>query len=232
MSGLISKILTKLTPVPNRNLNYADFHIVPPFHLKKWLFGQPMIVAWGAAILFGMFTVDQYQMTPGANAAAPPARWPAGVTFPHNTTRSTLVMMLHPRCPCSRASLHELAELLARSTGRLDAHIIFVEPANAPADWLDGDLWQQAKTIPNVTISVDKDGRDAAAFDASTSGQIMVYDAAGIIRFSGGITDGRGHEGDNAGLQSILDLVRTGTSPVATTPVYGCSLGVCRIKHN
>jgi len=121
---------------------------------------------------------------------------------------------------------------MARSAGRLDAHILFVQPANAPADWLDGALWQQAKTIPGVTISVDKDGRDAAALGASTSGQVMVYDAAGVIRFSGGITDGRGHEGDNAGMQSILDLIRFGKSSLATTPVYGCSLGVCRIKRN
>ena len=141
-------------------------------------------------------------------------------------------MTLHPQCPCSRASLTELAEIMARSEGRLEARILFVQPADAPADWLDGELWRRAKTIPGVTVSVDKDGRDAAAFGASTSGQVMVYEATGVIRFSGGITDGRGHEGDNAGMLSVLDLVRNGKSQVATTPVYGCSLGVCRIKRN
>jgi hypothetical protein len=59
----------------------------------------------------------------------------------------------------------------------------------------------------------------------------MVYDRSGALRFSGGITDGRGHEGDNAGLFSVLDLVRSGKSAVAATPVYGCSLGVCQIKR-
>jgi hypothetical protein len=141
-------------------------------------------------------------------------------------------MTLHPQCPCSRASVHELAEIMSRSEGRLDARILFVEPENAPAGWLDGALWREAKTIPGVTVSVDKDGQDAAEFGASTSGQVMVYDATGVVRFSGGITDGRGHEGDNAGQLSVLDLVRTGKSPVATTPVYGCSLGVCKIKRN
>ena len=191
-----------------------------------------MIVAWGAAVLFGMHSLMQYQMTPGAEAQSAPAKWPAAVSFSHNAARPTLVMTLHPRCPCSRASLHELAELMARSAGRLDARILFVQPANAPADWYEGDLWRLAKAIPNVAVSVDKDGRDAAAFGASTSGQVMVYDAAGVVRFSGGITDGRGHEGDNAGLQAILDLVRTGKSTVATTPVYGCSLETCRINRN
>jgi len=191
-----------------------------------------MVMAWGIAVLVGMFGLVRYQMTPAAIASAAPPQWPAGVDFTHSGGRSTLIMTLHPQCPCSRASLHELAEIMARSAGRLDARLLFVRPANAPADWLDGELWQQAKTIPGVTILVDKDGRDAAAFGASTSGQVMVYDSAGVIRFSGGITDGRGHEGDNVGLQSVLDLMRFGKSPVATTPVYGCSLGVCRIKRN
>lgn len=202
-----------------------------PNVVGKRLLGPPIIVIWGIAVLFGMYGMVRYQMTP-AVASAAPAQWPAGVSFSRGEGRPTLVMTLHPQCPCSRASLHELAQIMARSAGRLDAHILFVQPANAPADWLDGALWQQAKTIPGVTISVDKDGRDAAALGASTSGQVMVYDAAGVIRFSGGITDGRGHEGDNAGMQSILDLIRFGKSSLATTPVYGCSLGVCRIKRN
>lgn len=191
-----------------------------------------MVVAWGVAVLVGMYGLVRYQMTPAAFASAAPPHWPAGVSFAHSTGRSTLIMTLHPRCPCSRASLNELAEIMARSEGRLEVRILFVEPANAPADWSDGDLWQQAKAIPGVTLSMDKDGRDAGAFGASTSGQVMVYDAAGVLRFSGGITDGRGHEGDNAGQLSILEFERTGKSPVATTPVYGCSLGVCRIKRN
>jgi hypothetical protein len=205
---------------------------VPPNAVGKRLVGLPLVVAWGISVVFGMYGLVRYQMTPAAVVSAPPARWPAGVSFEHSAGRSTLIMTLHPRCPCSRASLNELAEIMARSAGRLDARILFVQPANAPAGWLDGELWRQAKTIPGASISVDKDGRDAGAFGASTSGQVMVYDAMGVIRFSGGITDGRGHEGDNAGMLSVLDLVRNGKSKVATTPVYGCSLGVCQIKRN
>jgi hypothetical protein len=207
-------------------------HFVLMNAVGKRLVGLPMVVAWGIAVVVGMYGMVRYQMTPAAVVSDAPARWPAGVSFGHSTERSTLIMTLHPQCPCSRASLTELAQIMARSEGRLDARILFVQPANAPADWLDGALWREAKTIPGATMSVDKDGRDAAAFGASTSGQVMVYDATGVIRFSGGITDGRGHEGDNAGMLSILDLVRTGKSSVSTTPVYGCSLGVCRIKRN
>jgi hypothetical protein len=81
-----------------------------------------------------------------------------------------------------------------------------------------------------VTVMLDENGHDTAAFGASTSGQVMVYDASGAIQFSGGITDGRGHEGDNPGMLAVLSLVRDGKSQVSTTPVYGCSLGTSNTK--
>jgi hypothetical protein len=141
-------------------------------------------------------------------------------------------MTLHPKCPCSRASLHELAELTSRAEGRLDVHILFVQPTGAPPGWLDGDLWVLAKSVPHATIHVDKDGKDAAALGATTSGQVALYDRNGNLQFRGGITDGRGHEGDNTGYLAVLDYIRTGKSPTASTPVYGCSLGVCKAKLN
>jgi hypothetical protein len=189
-----------------------------------------MVLAWGLAVVFGMCSLVRYQMTPAALAQGVPAQWPEGLSFSRNTTRSTLVMTLHPECPCSRASLSELAQILSRSEGRLDARVLFVHLANAPANWLNSDLWRQAKAIPNAIVMLDEGGRDTAAFGAITSGQVMVYDASGAMRFSGGITDGRGHEGDNAGLFAILSLVRDGKSQVSTTPVYGCSLGISKAK--
>ena len=189
-----------------------------------------MVLVWGFAVVVGMYGMVRYQMTPAALGQEAPSQWPSALSFLRNTNRPTLIMTLHPECPCSRASVNELAQLMARSAGRLDARVLFIHPKNAPADWLNSDLWRQAKAIPNVTVSLDEDGHDAATLGASISGQVMVYDASGVIRFSGGITAGRGHEGDNAGLLSILSLVRDGKSQVATTPVYGCSLGVCKGK--
>jgi hypothetical protein len=200
-------------------------------HWAKLLTGPLMILAWGIAVLIGMCGMVRYQMTPADLVQKTPHQWPSGVSIMRNKGRPTLVMTLHPKCPCSQASVYELAELMTRAAGRLDACVLFIQPENAPADWLDGDLWRQAKAIPGVTVLVDKDGHDAAAFGASTSGQVMVYDAEGAVQFSGGVTDGRGHEGDNAGMLAVLALVRDGKSPIPTTPVYGCSLGVCRINH-
>jgi hypothetical protein len=172
-------------------------------------------------------------MTPGPKGPDAPHVWLAGLNdILRKPGRFTLVMTLHPQCPCSRATLNELSQLMTRTGEQIDAHVLFVQPPGAPANWCDGDLWKQAMVISGVTISIDHDAKDASILGATTSGQVMVYDASGKIRFSGGITDGRGHEGDNAGLSSILELIRAGRTAVATTPVYGCSLGVCQVKKN
>jgi len=199
--------------------------------LAKLVTGAPAMLVWGGAIVIGMLGLVRYQMTPGPQQQNTPRRWPAGTGgIARMPGRFTLVMTLHPQCPCSRASLHELSQLMTRAGGQVDAHILFVQPRGAPADWCDGDLWNQAKDIPGVNVSVDDDAKDAAVFGATTSGQVIVYDPSGAIRFSGGITDSRGHDGDNAGFSAILELIRRGKTAVSTTPVYGCSLGVCQLK--
>jgi hypothetical protein len=199
--------------------------------LTKFATSTPSMLVWGGAVLIGMVGLVRYQMTPGAQGREAPHSWPAGLSdIAPRPGRFTLVMMLHPQCPCSRASLHELSQLMTRADEKMDAHILFVKPQGAPADWCDGDLWKQANDIPDVSVSIDNDGKDTLILGATTSGQVIVYDASGAIRFNGGITDGRGHEGDNTGLSALLGLIRDGKTAVSTTPVYGCSLGVCRLK--
>jgi hypothetical protein len=209
---------------------FSDVRCMAVSKISK-LLGIPSALVWGGAVAVGMLGLIRYQMTPGTIGQKAPAIWPTGLDhIARKASPFTLVMMLHPKCPCSRASLHELSQLMARAEGQMDAHILFVKPQGAPPNWCDGDLWKQAKDIPGVEVSIDNDAKDAAIFGATTSGQVMVYDASGAIRFSGGITDGRGHEGDNAGLSAILGLIRYGQTTTVTTPVYGCSLGVCQLK--
>jgi hypothetical protein len=133
-------------------------------------------------------------------------------------------MSLHPRCPCSRASVHELEALMASAGNRMAARVLFVQPRNAPANWTDGELWESARKIPGVSVAVDADGADSLAFGATTSGQVALFDSRGRLLFSGGITDGRGHEGENAGEDAILALVRGERPRTSVTPVYGCPL--------
>ena len=133
-------------------------------------------------------------------------------------------MLVHPHCPCSRASVGELALLLAKAQGLSTTHVLFHQPAGVPADWHRTDLWSTASTIPGVTVSVDHDGIEARRFGIATSGHTLLYDGDGRLRFTGGITASRGHSGDNAGRTSVVALLLRQPAQRRSTSVFGCSL--------
>ncbi len=133
-------------------------------------------------------------------------------------------MLAHPRCPCTRASIGELARITAQVQGRVSAYVLFLKPPASGSDWEDTDLRQTAATIPGVTVLSDVDGAEAHRFGAETSGHTLLFDTDGQLLFSGGITQLRGHAGDNAGESAVLSLVETHTAERAQTFVFGCSL--------
>jgi hypothetical protein len=183
-----------------------------------------VIVSWAVGVLAGAFGLTRYAGTPGKQTADAPAYWPDRVALRRDPHRMTLVMVVHPHCPCSRASLHELNEVMAHTQGRIAARVVFVQPAGASDDWVHSDLWQQAIDIANVTVSVDRDGVIAHELNAATSGQVVLYDADGKLLFAGGLTPARGHEGGNAGVDAVLSVAKSDSTAGFATPVYGCSL--------
>lgn len=178
---------------------------------------------WVMAVGSGMTMLWAYAEAPGA-PASPPAVWPRDGRIRPSAERATLVMLAHPECPCTRASIEELDRLMAQAGERLAVDVLFVTPPDAGRGWEATDLWRSAAAIPGVTVLDDVDGIEAHRFGALTSGQVLVYDAAGRLRFSGGITSARGHAGDNAGRSAIVALLDGASSASVETPVFGCSL--------
>ncbi len=178
---------------------------------------------WICGTIAGLAAMAVYANRPGVPAHAP-ARWPTASRMILDRTRPTLVMFVHPKCDCTRASLAQLAELLARAPHRIRAYVVFMKPTGVEHDWERTDLWNAAARLPDVSRLVDDDGREAARFGAETSGQALLYDATARLLFAGGTTASRGHEGDNAGFAAILALVTQGRAIQATAPVYGCPL--------
>jgi hypothetical protein len=117
-----------------------------------------------------------------------------------------------------------LERLLAQVPAQLNVHVVFLKPAGTPADWEKADLWQKAASIPGVTVHRDDSGIESRRFKAETSGQTLLYDAAGNLQFEGGITSARGHAGDNPGRTAVLQLLRGEPSNQVKTPVFGCAL--------
>jgi hypothetical protein len=182
-----------------------------------------LLAAWAAAVGLGLWTLLRYSNTPGASATPPP-RWPSQTSIRRADDRATLLIFAHPQCPCSEASVDELAHIVADTREKLDVYVLFYAPTHQTADWVRGRLWREAVAIPGLHAIEDRDGREARRFHVATSGQAVLYDAAGRLQFSGGITASRGHSGGNDGRDAIVSLVMHGSSARATTFVFGCSL--------
>lgn len=185
-----------------------------------WL---PLAVSlWCVAITVGAYAEWNYSRTAGA-AIDPGEQWPAesGVVRDH---RPTLLLFVHPRCPCSVASLGELAALLDEAPGSVDAHVLFWQPPQAGPEWRDTQLVQQARELPGVAIHWDEAGAESAHFGALTSGHTVCYDAHGTRQFAGGITLGRGQVGTSAGRTAIRNWLQQGQTPTGPNCVYGCPL--------
>jgi hypothetical protein len=181
------------------------------------------VLAWIAGITLGMQRLWTYKSTPGANAAAP-VTWPGSKLIQPIAGKSTLVMFAHPLCSCTRASLAELDSILQHSGGRVAAWVLFLHPEGAPDSWEKSATWDAARRLPFAHVATDRGGAEANRFHASTSGQVVLYDANGHLQFSGGITGARGHVGDNSGKARVVSLVDTGTAEAHDHEVFGCGL--------
>jgi hypothetical protein len=182
-----------------------------------------MITFWGLAILVGARVLLTYSNTAGT-PAAPPVDWPSQAPVDHVQGRTSLVVFIHPQCPCSRASIGELDRILLSVNDRVQTTVFFYVPANSSEDWVHTDLWKSAAAIPTVRVLADRDAAAARRFGARTSGQALLYDSERRLVFSGGITAARGHSGDNDGSDAIVSLLLGGQPRRRTTPVFGCAL--------
>jgi hypothetical protein len=188
---------------------------------RAWL--AVLGACWLGTVGAGLWVVRAYDNAPGVSADAP-ARWPAGTPLVPASSGPTLVMLAHPMCPCTRASIDELAEALARSGRAAKTYVLFLRPAGFAEGWEQSDLWKRAAAIPGVTPIADDRGVEAARFGTSTSGQTLLYGADGRLVFSGGITGSRGHAGENEGRARLVALLTGAGGEPARTKVFGCPL--------
>jgi hypothetical protein len=178
---------------------------------------------WLLLVAGAMTFLAAYSNTPGASGAAP-KRWPSDSQIALDSSRHTLLLLAHPHCPCTNATLGELEVLMAQTQGKMNAHVIFIRPEGFPEDWVKSDLWRKASAIPGVTVEIENGNLEAHRFQAETSGEALLYGSDGRLLFAGGITLSRGHSGDNPGRAAITSLLNRGSAEQSVTPVFGCSL--------
>lgn len=181
------------------------------------------VCAWLIAAGLGSAKLLNYETAPGPDRDAP-ARWPHGSHVARSGAMPTLLMFIHPECPCSRASLGELARLLAQCPARARVCVLMLDVDGLPRDATETPLWHDAAAIPGVTVLRDTGGAAARAFHGATSGLTLLYGASGELLFAGGITATRGHAGDNAGRSALRALLQGAAPEHTVTPVFGCPL--------
>lgn len=193
-----------------------------PLRTKRILATSLFAITWIAAVALGLRSLFQYENTPGPVGAISP-EWPS-TQIERASDRPTLVMLAHPRCPCTVASVAELAQIMARLQGKVEACVLLVKPNESGPDWEGTNLQRSAEAIPGVKVIFDPDGMEARRFGAETSGHTLLFGVDGHLLFSGGITASRGHAGDNAGESAIVALVNQQIPAQTQTLVFGCAL--------
>jgi hypothetical protein len=190
---------------------------------SKFLLGF-IILLWIFSLGFGLGKLMEYSTTPGSVGDVAES-WPKETKLKLSNRNFTLVLALHPHCPCSMATVAELNKIIGWAQGKIVVKVLTVKTGHLSTEEIgDEALIKEARAIPGVEIFEDNGGLEANHFGFMTSGHAALYNSAGKLLFNGGITPSRGHQGDNAGAKAVLDLVLRGNSKTARTKVFGCSL--------
>ena len=192
---------------------------------RRWILSAVITLAailWAATVAAAYRAIRRFESTPGPAAVAP-VSWPAQSAIEPRHGQWTLVMLVHPHCSCSRASIKELEAVLEKAPRSVQPYVLVYRPREYAAGWERTDVYESATRLRRARVMVDQDGREARLFGGFTSGQTFLYDGGGKLRFEGGITSLRGHAGLNSGRAGIIRIAST-QSGSGTHPVFGCAI--------
>jgi len=180
------------------------------------------LIIWGLLVALGLLWMTAYSMSPGAEAQ-PLFERPVATKVPFSEDTPTLVAFLHPRCPCTQPSVAALMRLMNRNH-RIVVQPVFFLPGTKPEAWTQADYWDRTVKSGAHTPLIDVDGDIARKFHVTTSGHVILFSVDGRVLYSGGITSGRVHEGDNLGLTKLTRILEGVPVSDPSFPVYGCSI--------
>ena len=181
-----------------------------------------LIALWLLTAAGGLYCAVDYELRPGLSLKAP-SSWPPASKVKLASSATTLVMFVHPECPCTRASLAELSNIEEHCGAKVYIRLVLVKPAGLDVEWRDSQIWTSVLNVPHAEIVYDPDGKEAARFGATSSGWTLAYNHEGRLLFAGGITGARGHYGPSAGSEALLAAVEQ-QSTTRSAAIFGCPL--------
>lgn len=191
--------------------------------VRRWLHGALLALLWLAvpAVGFGVLLQHQYTAGDRGPGAAALSDFVALGVVPGD--RATVVVAIHPRCPCANTTLEELRGVLDHAGEGVRTTALFVLPAAAPEGFERGEAWDRCATLPGVERRTIREA-DASGLGPRTSGHVLAFGPRGDLLFDGGITLGRGHAGDNDGRRALAAALAEGRADAARFDVFGCGL--------
>ncbi|CAN5593119.1 hypothetical protein BH10PLA2_BH10PLA2_16280 [soil metagenome] len=178
---------------------------------------------WLIAIASGFAVLHRYESTP-APGGMPAANWPSETPLVLEMGKLTLVLAVHPRCPCTEATVMEVKNLLEAGAGRGTLNVLVFKPVIAADSWASSRTVQALAALVDAKIWTDEEGELAAHFGAETSGTLLVFNPQGELLFAGGVTPVRGQVGPNGGISAVAAFLGGRVASTNTSPVFGCSL--------
>jgi hypothetical protein len=177
------------------------------------------LLTWGCALVGGFGLLIRYEAT-ASQTGSPQA---AESTVFRDGNVFSVVIGLHPHCPCSRATVAELLKIYSHVPEKTKITALVFKPKTEADSWIECVSLSTLQKM-NATIVVDTDGERATSLGLNTSGQIQIYSPQGKLLYNGGITGARGHAGDNIGEGKALALLRGEIKFAESAPTFGCSI--------
>lgn len=198
-----------------------------PQQRNRWLF-KLIATIWVGGIVAGGFAMFRHEFTAGETEPAPqelPKEF--SKLGPKTDAELTLIMAVHPDCPCTSASIEQLDRFLTSHPEKTQAVAFFwTDPQNPdPIDLSSNAYWSRLSKMKAARIYPDPGGQNAAKLGALVSGAVAAYDANGKLRFQGGLTATRGHAGPSPSID-VLTCIAEGREICGSnqSPNFGCSL--------
>lgn len=213
-------------------------NVPTPSSRWKWSL-TTLLTAWIVAICLVWWNMTAYSFQIDAEPT-PIESWPTAADVPLVADRPTVLLFLHPRCPCSVASLAELERALAATPADLrpSVQVVATVPQDYDASWTDTNTMTRSENLPGAAVFIDAGGHESQKFGAASSGHVMAFAPTGELLYSGGVTHSRGHEGDNVGRASLVSVLSDSEGQIdvaAELPVFGCRLclpdSACALDH-
>ena len=121
------------------------------------------LAMWLLVVGIGTWKMLSFDFAAG-DAGLPVSQWPSDSTLVRSEVLPTLVVFIHPKCPCSNATANELERLESKLRIRAKCIVVFSQPVGAPSDWCNTRTAKAFSHIPNIETQIDEGNLEAARF--------------------------------------------------------------------